>query len=54
MRVSIESLAREFSKNLMSMISADDMIELVGRNRAETASGICHSHDYCDTNMVLH
>ncbi len=54
MSVSIEALAREFSQRLKSEISTADMIELVEKNRAETSQRICHSHDYCDANVVLH
>jgi len=54
MSTSIESLAREFSQSLKSKISTDEMMDLVWKNRTETSPGICHSHDYCDANMVLH
>lgn len=54
MSASIESLAREFSQSLKSKISTDEMMDLVGKNRTEASLGICHSHDYCDANMVLH
>ena len=30
------------------------MREVVERNRAETASNVCHSHDFCDANMVFY
>lgn len=29
------------------------MRKVVKRNRAETALGVCHSHDFCDANMVI-
>lgn len=30
------------------------MREVVERNRVETAPSCCHTHDFCDTNMVLY
>lgn len=54
MNVSIETLAREFSHSLSSELSPDEMNELVQKNRSEENPGICHSHDYCDANVVLH
>ncbi len=27
---------------------------MVERNRAETGPGVCHSHDFCDANMVVY
>ena len=54
MSVSIDALAREFSKDLKSVLSSVEMKEVVQKNKAELSPGICHSHDYCDTNMVLH
>ena len=54
MNISVELLAKEFSEALKSQLSEVEMNEIVRRNRAETAPRICHTHDFCDTNMVLH
>lgn len=54
MNVSIETLAKEFSQSLKSALSSEEMNDLVKKNKSETTPGICHSHDYCDANMVLH
>lgn len=54
MSVSIKTLEIEFSKNLRSVLSSEEMEELVRKNHAEAIPEICHSHDYCDANMVLH
>jgi len=54
MSVSIDALAREFSRNLKSVLSSEEMKDVVQKNKAEVTVGICHSHDYCDANMVLH
>lgn len=53
MNVTVEILAKEFSEALKSQLSEDEMREIVQRNRAETHPRICHTHDFCDTNMVL-
>lgn len=53
MDVSVEMLAKEFSEALKSKMTGDEMREIVRRNRAETHPRICHTHDFCDTNMVL-
>jgi len=54
MAATVETLAREFGKALRSLVSAEDMQEIILRNRNESRSGICHSHDFCDANVVLH
>jgi len=54
MNVSIETLAKEFSQSLKSALSSEEMNDLVKKNQSEKIPGICHSHDYCDANMVLH
>lgn len=54
MGTSVASLAREFSNSLKKKLSKEELKELVLRNRTETTPGICHSHDFCDANMLLH
>ena len=49
-----ETLALEFSQGLHACLGPHNMREVVERNRAETAPGCCHSHDFCDANMVLY
>ncbi len=49
-----ETLAFEFSQGLHSCLTEEQIAEVVRRNLAETSPGICHSHDFCDANMVLH
>lgn len=53
MTVSVEDLAREFSKALKLQLSEDELREIVRRNRAEMHPRICHTHDFCDTNTIL-
>ena len=54
MGMPVEDLAREFSERLKQTLSAEELNELVLRNRIETTPNICHSHDFCDANMLLH
>ncbi len=48
-----ESLAREFSCALRACLGPEDINEVLIRNQIETDSRICHSHDFCDANVVL-
>lgn len=52
--VKVELLAEEFSEDLKTQIPSDEMHEVLHRNRIEANPSICHTHDFCDTNMVLH
>ncbi len=54
MTVTAETLALEFSTALRAVLSADEMQMVIDRNAAETDSRICHSHDFCDANVVLY
>ena len=49
----IEKLAKKFSKALENEIGKQNLLKVVAENKAETDSSICHSHDYCDANMVM-
>jgi hypothetical protein len=46
--------ALEFSQELRDCLSPEQMAEVVECNRIETIRGVCHSHDFCDANMVLY
>ena len=54
MNAPTDTLAREFSAALKTELSVDEMVEVVRLNRVESNPHICHSADFCDTNMVLH
>lgn len=54
MTTTIGTLPREFGKALRSLLPAEEMQEVVLRNQNESRPGICHSHDFCDANVVLH
>ena len=48
------TLALEFGASLRALLSPEEMQLVIVRNAAETDSNICHSHDFCDANVVLH
>lgn len=50
----IDSLANQFSQLLRSTLTPEEMEQVVLRNRAQTHPSVCHSGDFCDSNMVLH
>lgn len=47
-------LAGEFCVTLRNELTAEEIAYVNARNAVEPAgSGVCHSHDYCDANMVM-
>lgn len=46
-------IAMEFCRILRRDLSVEDLGEVCARNAVETSSGVCHSHDFCDANMVM-
>ena len=49
-----ETLASEFSRTLRACLTPQQMNEVALRNRKESCINVCHSHDFCDANMVLY
>lgn len=54
MTADAHTLALEFSASLRALLSPEEMQLVILRNAAETHPNICHSHDFCDANVVLH
>ena len=52
--VTVEQLASEFSKALSTQLTPAQMREVIARNAQEMDPHICHSHDFCDANVVMH
>lgn len=48
-----KDIARTFSRNLLAEIGEENLNEVIARNAKETSKGVCHSHDFCDANMVM-
>lgn len=49
-----EQIAKEFSKVLKTWLSEDEMNEIVALTICEIDPSICHTGDYCDSNMAMH
>jgi hypothetical protein len=49
----VEQLARIFSKKLQSEIGNRKLHQVIRLNSEETNPAICHSHDFCDANMIM-
>lgn len=50
----VEKLAREFSRQLWLQIGPAKLRHVIGRNRKEASKEVCHSHDFCDANMMMY
>jgi hypothetical protein len=48
-----EQVAKEFSKVLKVWLSAKEMAVIVERTKKETDPTICHTGDYCDSNIAM-
>ena len=51
--VTVRQLAVRFGKLLRENMSAKEYRLVVHRNHKETQPSVCHSHDFCDSNMVM-
>lgn len=49
----VEDIAFRFSAALMLAIGPKTLREVVTRNKNETVSGVCHSHDFVDANECM-
>lgn len=47
------AIAMAFCTELESVLTAEELALVRERNRAETSAGICHTHDFCDSNMQM-
>jgi hypothetical protein len=50
----IALLAREFSRLLVQSLGKETVKKINRLNKAEEDPNVCHSHDFCDANMVMH
>jgi Protein of unknown function DUF262 len=48
-----QKLANRFVELLVQELGASTFQEVVEHNAAETNPSVCHSHDFCDANMVM-
>jgi hypothetical protein len=49
----VPRLALEFSRALVVEIGVVHVRLARMRNRIETSTGVCHTHDFCDANMAM-
>ncbi len=47
-------IAKEFCRQLRAELSSDAIGTIIDLNNDETNPQICHTHDFCDANMVMH
>ncbi len=52
--VTAEVLALEFSQSLRALLTPTQMSQVILRNVQDGDPAICHSHDFCDANVVMH
>lgn len=48
-----KELLVEFCRALREEIGDEEYAEVLALNAQETDPNVCHSHDYCDANMVM-
>jgi len=46
-------LAKAFGAIVRESFSRRDFRQILDRNRRETNPGVCHTHDFCDANMLM-
>lgn len=46
-------IAREFATLLIEDLGKDTMLKVVNLNRSESDQQVCHSHDFCDANVLM-
>ena len=51
---SVDSLANQFGQLMRSTLTPEQMDQVVEGNRTETNKNVCHSGDFCNSNVVLH
>ncbi len=49
----IEALALAFGNRLVNEIGMENLKIAAQRNESDTDEGVCHSHDFCDANMLM-
>lgn len=48
-----QELADRFSRRIRRVLTVDEVDSANELNADETEDGVCHTHDYCDANMVM-
>lgn len=50
----VQALSVQFSEDLSTDIGPKTLAYAAALNRADSNTNVCHSHDFCDANMVMH
>jgi hypothetical protein len=53
MTQTVVNIAQMFAQQLENVLTEEQFAEVLRRNTAEMDPGTCHSHDFCDANMVM-
>jgi hypothetical protein len=51
--VTPQQVGDTFARLLRESLTTAQFAEVIRRNAVETNPNICHSHDFCDANMVM-
>ncbi len=49
----VDRIAATFTTKLFEALGDIKMHEVMRRNRSEENPNVCHSHDFCDANMIM-
>lgn len=49
----VEMLANAFSRILRKELTESIINEIIRRNREENNPNVCHTHDFCDSNVIM-
>jgi hypothetical protein len=49
----VAQLSSAFREKMRSYFPSETLAEIDRRNKFEADSSVCHSHDFCDANMVM-
>lgn len=50
---SAEIIARAFCRQLQRYLAPKQFAEVIARNAKEPNKNVCHSHDFCDANVLM-
>lgn len=52
-KIDVELVAQKFVELLKNEIGSEKFSLVLASNREEVSPHVCHSHDFCDANMVM-
>lgn len=51
--VDAPTLAKAFCKGIKETLTPEQFAQVIERNIEESSDAICHTHDFCDANVVM-